>query len=252
MRKFAKYLMIVIALALVIMGLSAINVVAPVEAQTSDVQDYAVLNVNGEGIVTSSPDLAKVSFAVVTEEKSASEAQKENAAIIKKVINDLENYGIDKKSIVTRNFRVTPKYEYINDERQKNRVLTGYKAYHELKVELENIENVGEVIDLGIKSGVNRVNYVDFYLSDSKELYNSALKKAVREAKDKSQIIAETLGKNIIGIVEISEGGANMPVPLRENYAYEEVQAMGDAGTQIKPGELTIRANVFVKYKLSQ
>ncbi len=255
MKKIGQYLMVIIALALVIVGLSAVNIAAPVEAQTSDAQDYSVMKVNGEGVVTTDPDEAKIYFAVVSEEKTAGEAQKENAAVMKKVIDDLESYGINTENISTKNFRVTPRYDYISlsSKEEKRRVLTGYEVYHELAVKLENIEKVGEVIDLGINAGVNRVNHVDFYLSDSEKIYNLALKKAVQKAKEKSQIIAETLDKSIIGILEISEGGVNMPIPLRENYTYNEVKGMGGISeTQINPGELKVRANVFIKYKLSQ
>ncbi|MBZ4687383.1 MAG: uncharacterized protein PWQ96_210 [Clostridia bacterium] len=257
MKKIGQYILIAIALTFIIWGLVPGKAVQPVEAQVAEGEEFPILSVKGTGVVSAEPDSARVVFSVVTQAKTAKEAQQENSKIMTMVMDSLKENGISEENISTKNFKLYPEYDYFYDEkeRQKERKLKGYQVSHELLVEMNEISKVGSIIDICIAAGVNRVNYVDFYLENDKNLRQEALRKAVTEAREKAQVMAEALDKTIAGIVSVREGGVSYPGPVRRYYDYEakaEVAGGPLVETSISPGEIKILADVQIDFKLNQ
>lgn len=254
MKKMAQYVLIAVALTFLIWGLAPGIASQPVEAQETENKEFSILSVRGEGVVNAEPDSARVVFSVETEAKTAKDAQQENSQIMTRVMDSLKNNGIPEANISTKNFRLYPQYEYFYGEKegQKERKLNGYRVSHELLVELGQIDKVGSIIDISIAAGVNRVNYVDFYLKDDKSFYQKALRQAITEAKAKSQVMAGALDMSVADIVSVREGGTSYPMPVRK-YFQDDVMGMAEGGamkTPINPGELTIHADVQIDFKL--
>src|SRR2546429_2100824 len=68
------------------------------------------LTVAGTGSLTVAPDTAFVTVGMETAGKSLSQAQRENSAVMQKVMERLRALKIDKERIQTSSFMVTPQY----------------------------------------------------------------------------------------------------------------------------------------------
>src|SRR5437867_2813481 len=68
------------------------------------------LTVAGTGSLTVTPDTAFVTVGMETAGKSLSQAQRENSAVMQKVMERLRALKIDKERIQTSSFMVTPQY----------------------------------------------------------------------------------------------------------------------------------------------
>lgn len=75
-------------------------------------QPYArTITVNGEGKVTTKPDIAMVSFSVVSEAKTVKEATDAGNKKMNDVIQALKKMNIEEKDLVTTQYSLQPKYD---------------------------------------------------------------------------------------------------------------------------------------------
>src|SRR3989344_9340189 len=66
----------------------------------------------GEGKVFAVPDIAAISFSILTEAKASKEAQDSNSAKSKQVVDFLKSQNIEDKDIKTTGYNVYPQYGY--------------------------------------------------------------------------------------------------------------------------------------------
>lgn len=204
-----------------------------------------VITVNGSGLVKVAPNMADISFAVITEAEEAGSAQAQNARLVNNVIEALKNSGIATADITTAGYNLNPRYIY---EEKKPPRISGYKVCNEILVTVRDIAMVGKVIDIAVKNGINQVQNIRFYVEGNMDQKIQALRQAIEEARAKADVIAAALGKKIAGVK--SAGGSwynTAPPPIY----YEKGPAGGAdraASTPINPGMAEIRASADIVY----
>lgn len=157
--------------------------------------------VTGLGRASAKPDKAELRLGVSTQAATATEALTKNAESMNRVIETLKIMGILEKDIETSRFTLRPKYE---PRREK---LVGLEAVHILRVTTTNLDRVGEIIDKTVEAGANRIDVAIFTFKKEKlnELKKLARQRAVMDAKDKAETIANALGVKIVGIASAVE-----------------------------------------------
>jgi uncharacterized protein YggE len=208
--------------------------------------DLHLLYVSGTGKITTDPDRAIVSLAVETQHSDVKAAQNENAVRMNEVINAVRALGIPSEDLKTTGYTIS----IIRDETEKgvfDREVTYYRVINTLLVELKDIQKAGEVVDIAINNGANRVNYVSFTLSDEKQesLRAEALTDAVNSARNDANAVAGAMGVSITGVKEISVGSPVIPVRYAE-MAYDAAPV--GAATPIEPNTIDVTATVSITY----
>jgi len=194
------------------------------------------LKVFGKGIISVKPDVAEVVLGVITENIQLEVAQEENAKIMKQVINSIEEIGVLPKYIQTQNYNIRPIYDYINGRQ----VFRGYEVSNNLKVVINDINSVGEIIDTAVKTGANTVSGINFIVSEQTKYYYEALRLATTDAQNKASVMANKLKAklNIIP-VEIKEQDKGTVTPLGV-MTFKSVSG----ATPIEAGENEITADI--------
>jgi uncharacterized protein YggE len=149
-----------------------------------------VINVTGSASVLVDPDIAIITIGVITQDKDNKIAAEENFKNTEKIITALETAGIKEKNIKTQTYYVEPQYDYIDE----NQVFKAYTVVNNLKVIIEDITKVGNIIDVSLKNGVNKINNISFATSNYSLYYNKALAFAIKDAKLKAINISKTIG----------------------------------------------------------
>ncbi|OEF96693.1 SIMPL domain-containing protein [Desulfuribacillus alkaliarsenatis] len=211
-----------------------------------DKTDLPVINVTGVGEISVKPDAAQISLGVRTESATAKEAQTENARITNQLIAALKAAGIEENNMQTQNFSVHPQYDY-NVERGQTRRIIGYQVQNMLIVKIDDIAQVGPVIDSAREAGVNEVNSIRFLTTQERTLRNDALTKAVEDAKQKADTIAAALGKTVQDVVSVTTDSVSAPP---NNFRNMQMAETADSSTPIIGGELTINASVHVQFTM--
>src|SRR5690625_4986742 len=152
-----------------------------------------ILTVVGTGVIEIPPNLATINFEVKTEARQVLEAQQENSYQMNQIIQSLIQFGISRDSIQTRSFEVRPVYDYIDGEQE----FRGYEVINMISVAMDNIDLVGNVIDLALQNGATNVLNLQFSLTDSQVYERQALANALEDANGKAQTLVQQMHVNI-------------------------------------------------------
>lgn len=226
----------------------ALNNTSLAEADVNT-DDMGTLYVNGEGIVKIKPDVAYINLGVECENKVSQKAQEENAKKMAAVVESLKEQGIKENDVKTISYDIRT-LRYYNEKTHKSET-TGYRVENVVQVTINNINNVGKVIDAVSEKGANLIRNIRFGTTKQDEYYLQALKIAMDNAKGKANVLAESIGvvlKKPSKISENSYGGYTM-IDANDSYRANSMKKFESIETSISSGELEIRANVNIEYK---
>lgn len=225
---------------------------APAAAQVQPVQmmqPAPSLNLSATGEVKLAPDMATLTFGVVTEAASAAEAMQLNARRMTEVSAALRRAGIAERDIQTAGLNLSAQYDYVQNEAPR---LRGYQASNRVTVIVRDLARTGQVADAVVAAGVNQIDGVSFGLQDPSAAEDQARRLAVRALQAKAALYAEALGVRLGGIRSLTEGGGYAPPPPMPMYRMAAVAEGMDATTPVSGGELTVRVEITGVYDLER
>ncbi|HEX6938906.1 MAG TPA: SIMPL domain-containing protein [Longimicrobiales bacterium] len=201
------------------------------------------------GRVTREPDQAELSLAVESFAATAREAAAANAGKMDALLAALRRLGLDEEDVETVSYSLHPEYDYSPGEprRQGEQRLVGYRAINMVRVTIDEIERVGEVIDAAVAAGADRVQGISFQLADPDEARRDALRDAVARARIEAQTLADAVGATLGPVLAVT----TTDVFHRPVFAARmDAATMAAAPTPIVPGTLDVTANVTVAFRL--
>ena len=239
-----------LGIAILILGLFLTPTIAMAKT------DKGIISVNTSADMDITPDIAEISFAVITNDyKSMQIATNENKIISEKVLSELQNL-INKNNgdyIKTSDFNATPVYTYVNSKKTFDK----YEVSNRVIVRTKSINNLGKMIDKAINAGATKVDNLSFTVSNYESQCNELITIASKKAKTRAESAAFALDTSLDGISSIntscSVNNQNQPRLYMAKNMIAEVAAdtFGGTETPISNGTIKIYANVnagfFVK-----
>lgn len=237
--KFFAFAVLALALVLSACGPTTINQAAQPVMRT--------LNINGSGEVYLTPDIAYIYIGVHSEAATASEAVDANKLQTSAVIDAIKSAGVADKDINTTNFSIWPSQQYSPEG-----IVTGtiYMVDNTVYVVIRDLATLGDLLDSTISAGANTINSIQFDIADKKDAVKEARAKAVEDAKQQAQELADAAGVTLGDIQSISFYD-NSPYPAYEGkgggggIAYDAA-----ASVPIQPGQLSISVSVNINYEI--
>jgi uncharacterized protein YggE len=226
-----------------IAGLGLAALVPPVLAQGAAAPERTI-TVSGEGEAKAAPDEAHLQAGVVTSARKAGDALAANSRAMEAVFATLERLGIPEKSIQTSDFSVAP--QYANDRNgDATQRITGYQVSNQVNVTVD-LPKLGAALDALVASGANTLGSMEFTIRDPKPLLAAARADAMKDAGERAAAYAAAGGFTLGPILQVNEGGAEMPEPV----AARPMMRMAAAAAPVASGESSISANVTVTYAI--
>lgn len=204
--------------------------------------------VTAEGKVTAAPDIALLDVGVEVQKINVSEAQKQAADSMSKVMSVLKGKGIADKDIQTQQYSIYPVRNW-DDKRQQD-YLVGYRVTNTVTVKIRKIDDVGSVIDAvsGAAGDDIRINNISFSIDDPVPYYKAAREKAVQYAMEKAKQIADTSGIKLGKPIYIQESTPYYQPIMRNVMTAAMEAAPAPAPTSISSGELEVTVNIQMVY----
>lgn len=198
--------------------------------------------ISGAGSVSAESTQATLTLGVWTEDPVAAEAVEDNAQLMDQVIEAIKGLGILEDDMKTISYNVYPNYDW------EARRVTSYRVTNTIQIEVKEVKMVGDVIDAAAGAGANNIQGISFGLSDEEvaAVTNEAYVKALQNARDKADLIAETLEIEVTGVVYVTESSYSPYTPLR-GYAEAAMDAV-KAPTPIIEGTLSVSVTVQVAF----
>ncbi len=203
--------------------------------------------VSGTGTITVVPDVAIISLGVEVEAATVAIAQAQAAVDMDSVINSLKANGVLEEDIKTQQYNIYPVRRWIDNKE----VLVGYRVTNTVTVKIRDVADTGVIIDEAVRAAGDsiRINSIGFTVDEPETYYDEARQKAMEDAKDKAEQLANlgsvTLGKPTY----ISEGSFYIPVRY-DNGLKEAVDSGTVPPTPISPGEMEVSLTVQVVYAI--
>jgi hypothetical protein len=212
------------------------------------------VSVTGTGSVTAYPDEAEILFSVRSQDATAAKAAAENGVLTNAVYNSLAALGVNASSIKTVSYSLSPVRESYNYSD-----VVGYVAVDSMEVVvtgIENLPNVGRILDAVVQSGANQIDGIVFTFTDPN--YNTlraqAYHNAVEDANSQASAIVSGLGGVIIGVASVSTnyGYPIVPPPIPCANPSAPIACTSTGGTQqptpITSGLQQVTATVNITY----
>ena len=212
------------------------------------------INVTGEGVVYLAPDIATLQLGVLSEADTARDALSSNNKQMAAVIASMKEGGIAEKDLQTSGFSIQPRYVYDNPkqgEEQKPPRIVGYTVSNNLSVKIRDLKKVGEVLDRSVTLGINNGGNIQFGNDDPGEAISKARASAMKDAKDRAEVLLSAAGAKLGKIIEINESFSRPhPVPMAMERKMVGA-AMADS-VPIEGGENSYTINVSVSWEIVQ
>ena len=84
------------------------------------------------------------------------------------------------------------------------RINTGYNVSNHVTVKINNLDNVGKVVDAAVSAGANDINNLSFQNDVSQQLSDSLTTEAIQNGRHKAEVIAAALGRTLGPVKTVS------------------------------------------------
>jgi uncharacterized protein YggE len=210
-----------------------------------DVAAQSTIMVTGEGEVLAKPDVATFSFTVTESAKVVADAQKLAESKVSAALVGVKKGGVDEKDIKTLSYNINPKYEYYYGVQPmiacssnycpqpaiKQPKIIGYEVSETIEVKVRNIADAGTLLSSIGGAEVSNVSGLTFSIDKEDAVKAEARDKAIKQAKEKAEVLAKSLGVSLVRVVSFSENG-NYPM----YYAKSAVMDSAAMGAPAVPG----------------
>ncbi len=208
--------------------------------------DRDTIIIQGEGKVTSKPDLALIDLGVTTDGATVKEAQKNNTQKMNAVIAAVKVLGVEEKDRQTANYSIFPKYQYD----QGKQTVIGYTVSQDVSVKVRDLDKAGDVLAKAGELGANQIGGLRFGVDDPQVLKVEARSKAIDDARTKAEALAKQLGLSIVKVVTFSESSGSVMPP--QPYFAKAIDLASSVGPppEIESGSLDVISSVSVTFEV--
>lgn len=199
----------------------------------------------GDSTVQAQPDTAILTVSVVTQNRTAIEAQQDNATKTDAVMRALKAAAGAGAELKTSGYSVQPQRVYKENQPP---TITGFEVRNAVTVTTSDLTKLGAIIDAAAQAGSNDIAGIAFTLRQDRQARDRALSEATQEAVGKARMIATALGGRVVRIVEVQEEGFQQrpPVPIYQTEGFMAGQVQAKVATPIEVGSLEITSRVQV------
>jgi len=218
--------------------------------QSLDGKEGKSITVSARGEVTLVADYASFSVSVDEVAATTKEAQQNANAKMAAVRDILEKeFSSEAEDFKTTAMQLSPEYTWKDGEQK----LVGQRAYQSIKVEVEDLSRLGEIVDsLSAVEGIS-FSSINLDKKDKSEAIAEAQWKAIEEARKKAGIFASAAGLTLSDALIITESGSDYTPYLVAPAAmkmYAEAAVDNSAGAEYFAGDITVSSSVTVVFEM--
>ena len=272
--------LLVMAVAVSTMGAGCAPHVAPAGALPAAGAPTRGITVVGVGRASGKPDIARTTIGVEVRAATAEEAIRQINTRMAQVIAAVKGAGVGDADVRTATLSLSFERNYEQPPRpveapapvmaptaapagkpKSAPAVEGavappaklpqgfYNASNSVEVTIRKLEDAGKVISAATSAGADHLSGIRFEVEDQAPLLGQAREKAVQDARQRAQKLAQLAGVKLgpaVSITELDGGGGPSPMPMMA------ANKMMDASAPIERGELTLMTAVQIVYALPE
>ncbi|HRW03754.1 MAG TPA: SIMPL domain-containing protein [Caldilineaceae bacterium] len=215
------------------------------------------VSVSGSGQIHVRPDIAVVQVGVQTSAEEATAALNANNEQMQALIDALTKAGVAQDNIQTQTIQLQPQYPAgagatppqpeagSAQSTNTSPEITGYIATNTVEVQVNEIDNLGSLLDSVVAAGGNQINSIRFEISEANAALQQARETAWEDAQQKAEQLATLAGAELGDVLTISEFSRG-PIPVAEtSMAVRDTSAV-----PVQPGTQDVNVELQVTWQL--
>lgn len=209
--------------------------------------DTSEINITGQASRSVAPNYAILTLGITSQNTNINAAKSNNDRIMSNLISQLANLGVAKKDIYTSSISINPTSDYQDGKR----INTGYNVSNHVTVKINNLDNVGKVVDAAVSAGANDINNLSFQNDVSQQLSDSLTIEAIQNGRHKAEVIAAALGRTL-GPVKTVSISTTETSTMDSGYYRNPVmlKAALETATPVEKGSLIVSQDANITYYL--
>jgi uncharacterized protein YggE len=212
--------------------------------------DKPFIQTSGQSQVQAKPDQAVIDIGVITKAQTAASAASYNAGKVSALTAELRKVsgGAELKTI---SYSVQPNYAVPKPGSAPE--ISGYTATNILRITLDDLGQLGKIIDTAMASGANNIQQVQFRLKNARTVRTQAMRQAATDARANAEALAAALGLHVLRVLSVEENGSSEVFrPMRAAAGAVPMVQMGSASTMIETGTIDVNAAVTLRVEIGQ
>lgn len=238
--------LLIIVLALTIAGCSATPGSSLSEASSNAA---ATITVTGFGKARANPDRATVSVGVIFADEDITRAVEESNEIISRITDAVIGLGVEEADIQTTNFSIWAEEQW-NRETGLREEGNLYRVDSTIQINVNDTEKIGRILEASITSGANNVYGLSFGIQDPSSLAADARVRALDDARQRAEQIAQELGVTLGEVHRAREISGASVMPYFESGGYD-LEGRG-ALPPISEGSMTVNISMEVTFNINR
>jgi hypothetical protein len=205
------------------------------------------ITVSGEGKTSIAPDLATITFSVVSQGDKPEEIQKANTTKINKAIAFVKEQGVKAEDIKTTGYNMYPRYKYDKDSGESS--ISGYELSQSVTVKIRALDKASIIVGGLTSTGINQIGSLEYSVENPEAQRARAREEAFANARQKAMEMSYANGVSLVRVINFSEQAGMYPTPY---YGVMEAKSgMGGAVTpDLQPGSEEVKIQVSVTYEI--
>jgi uncharacterized protein YggE len=203
--------------------------------------------VAGTGEVTVTPDLAVLNIGVEVQKETVAEAYSLAGETIDSIIQTLKDSGVSEEDIQTQRFSISQVTDYRSAGVD---VIVGYTVTNMAEVKIRDIDNASGILNSAVSAGGDyaRIRSFGFTVEDPTIYYEEAREKALADAQQKAEQIADITGLDLGAPTYVGENISDNPYTSGDVFA---PVATSESAIYVSPGQTKVAITVQVAYSIS-
>jgi len=214
------------------------------------------ITVSNSATVRTDPDLAIVRASVEATGDDAQTVRNQLSERSDRLYQELVDSGIPEDQITTDRFEIGERTDRQRDTEgvdpgsEAAEELRFYEGTHRFRIEVTDVESVGTVVDTAVAAGADSIGRIEYTLSEQKRVDHrqQALESALAAARNEAEFIAAEVDTSVTDVRNVDTSNSRVS-PVYREVAAEDTDA-GSRSTELRPGDVTVRATVTVTYTI--
>jgi len=226
----------------------------------SDRAEARTIAVSAAGEAEAEPDLAVLRTGVEVTGDDPREVRDEVGERADRLREALLGHeALEDEDVTTDGFDVRERVDYRAMERDGVRpddpeAVEEYRHYegrHGYSIEVDDVDAVGEVIDVAIDAGADEIGRIRYTLSADvrDDLREEAIEEALADAETEAEVVAREVDASLVQVESVDTSGGRVS-PVTERYDAEMAETDDAAGTELHPDDVSVGADVHVVFRM--
>lgn len=205
-----------------------------------------VISVTGKGEMDVKPDISSIILTVRESGKDAKEGENKISVKTSKFLASIKSL-VEEKDIKTDSYTSYPKYYYPTNQPAKT---DGYDVSQVVTLKVRDVKNVGKVLEMISAAGINEVSGPNYEIDNIEKYKSDTRALAIKDAKEKAEVLAKQLGVDVVRIVNFSEGNDYVPPMYMRGDMMMKVGASEASTPTLPVGENKVASNVTITFEI--